>query len=83
MKDWDYGPTFSWVDILHRVNRRTAKALNLTLWACHAVAVGPVSLSPSPITATVIWLGLSMILLFFHQFDFQVYYIRALDTHLP
>lgn len=63
MKDWDYSPTFSWVDILHRVNRRTAKPLILTLCACHAVAVGPVSLSPSPITATVIWLGLSMILL--------------------
>lgn len=63
MKDWNYSPAFSWVDELHRFSRQTCEVLNLTLCACHAVAVGPVSLSPSPITATVIWLGLSMILL--------------------
>ena len=37
------------------------------LWACQAVAVGPVSASPSPMTATQMRSGLSMMALFVHD----------------
>lgn len=66
VKDWDDGTTLCRVDVLDKSFRssHTSRWVRwlLTLCACQAVAVGPVSDSPSPMTATVIISGLSMTL---------------------
>lgn len=62
VQDGDNGTTLCGVDVLIISLDLFTLWLEPTLWACQAVAVGPVSLSPSPMTATVIMSGLSMTL---------------------
>lgn len=63
VQDGDNGTTLCGVDVLMiSLNLFSPWLERPTLWACQAAAVGPVSLSPSPITATVIMSGLSMTL---------------------